>query len=1034
MSPSPRRGWRRWVLWSVALAVTGLILWQASGFVAARWLERQLRDAGWIDARVAGGGVALRDVTFDRVQLSADPLLVAENLRARVGRGIERISIERVGAEVELTTDGEWRLPRSRIATESAPLSLDALPADGVAIRRAEVRAASPLGVVDLTLTDLLARHGADRAELSGRYAARLADTSASPGAPTPAVQVFRSAGNIEAELHANGDSLLRLAIEDGDLAGLGIRAAGLTGDADASLPYRGSPSFEVAAAATTVDAAGVALGRVAMSADWRDNRARFSIRAPTAELAEIAIDGEAVLGAADVTASLAGRVALAPASPAQGRIEFDAELASAAADLSVESRVRGRVAIDGAGLGYPGLFEDGALALSADVDGNIDELQIVLGTVRAELVPAPELVPDSARSLDGAALTLQLGADEQAPSLRWSRAQRAAELHGRLAASAAEASIATTLRARVSASGSGGGNAGTGPFAIEADVADLVAQSLSWDELVLGAEAFAGTVEYADGEWRIDGAGKLAASGSAASIRLDDAVADFTGALTATSERLSITVRDCVRFRAGSIEIDGTQVADLAPLCVRGADDGTLLVHDSDATRLTLSLDEQPLRARVSHAEAGYTLEGRWPSIIVDSETQTSGTRVSARFSGGELSSEEARLAVRGVNGSAQLRNGALVAAAMRIERVESLARPALVAPVGVELAAEGRLDALAFEAVVSDALGTFVVEAAGSREPEKTTAHVRLYPLRFVTGATEIGDLSPRLAELVVGASGVVELEGDVEWAGDALIASGTFSARDFGATVFGIAFAGLDTEMRLTSLVPLATAPEQTVTIARIDLGMPLEQGTAVFDLDSNGVLAVHRLDFGFAGGRLFAEPFTLDSGSPNDIGFVLRAEDVELSHFLALSRIDGLAGTGVLSGRVPVRLIDGGIRLDEGLLSAETDGVLRYTPNDLPDFLRGDDVRSQMLREVLTNFEYEELSLAVSGESGEGGEQTLTLSARGANPDFLDGHPIELAFNFRGPLLGAVRSAVDLTGAAELEQVFEQRETDNEENSR
>src|SRR5690606_40716784 len=89
-----------------------------------------------------------------------------------------------------------------------------------------------------------------------------------------------------------------------------------------------------------------------------------------------------------------------------------------------------------------------------------------------------------------------------------------------------------------------------------------------------------------------------------------------------------------------------------------------------------------------------------------------------------------------------------------------------------------------------------------------------------------------------------------------------------------------------------------------------------------------------------------------------------------------------------------------------------------------FLRGEDVRSQMLREVLTNFRYEELSLAVSGESGEGGEQTLTLNARGANPDFLDGHPIELSFNFRGPLLGAVRSAVDLTDAAGLERLFEQ----------
>src|SRR5690606_21660789 len=109
-----------------------------------------------------------------------------------------------------------------------------------------------------------------------------------------------------------------------------------------------------------------------------------------------------------------------------------------------------------------------------------------------------------------------------------------------------------------------------------------------------------------------------------------------------------------------------------------------------------------------------------------------------------------------------------------------------------------------------------------------------------------------------------------------------------------------------------------------------------------------------------------------------------------------------------------------------LAAQTDGVLRYTPADLPEFLRGDDVRSRMLREALTNFHYDELSLSVASEPGEDAEQRLTLNAKGANPDFLEGHPIELNFNFRGPLLGAMRSAVDLSGAGEIEDMFEEQE--------
>src|SRR5690606_30805900 len=493
---------------------------------------------------------------------------------------------------------------------------------------------------------------------------------------------------------------------------------------------------------------------------------------------------------------------------------------------------------------------------------------------------------------------------------------------------------------------------------------------------------------------------------------------------------------RDCIGLRAHAVEIGAARLAGLAPLCVRGGADGVLLSHDpgSGRTALTLSLDEQPLRARLVGGGAAYALDGRWPSVVAAGEAQASGTSLSVRVSGGAVASPDMAFALSGLEGTAELRDGAVASAAMSIARIESRARPAPIVPFGVELTAERRDGALSFGAIASDELGVLVLEAIGRRERERAEARVRLYPLSFVTGATEVGDVSPLLAEHVADASGVLELEGDVEWTHGGLTGSGTLRARDFGATVAGIEIAGVSTEMRFASLLPLATASAQTVTVERLDLGLPLERGSAVLDLGADGALAVRRLEFGFAGGRLFAEPFTVDSGSLRNIGFVLRAEDVELSRFLALSRIEGLAGTGVLSGRVPVRLIDGGIRLDEGMLAAETDGVLRYAPSDLPDFLRGEDVRSQMLREVLTNFRYEELSLAVSGESGEGGEQTLTLNARGANPDFLDGHPIELSFNFRGPLLGAVRSAVDLTDAAGLERLFEQRETENEENSR
>src|SRR5690606_8269357 len=283
-----------------------------------------------------------------------------------------------------------------------------------------------------------------------------------------------------------------------------------------------------------------------------------------------------------------------------------------------------------------------------------------------------------------------------------------------------------------------------------------------------------------------------------------------------------------------------------------------------------------------------------------------------------------------------------------------------------------------------------------------------------------------SPALAERVTDAAGSLAFAGTLQWDANGMRSSGALEAKGLAATVSGTRIAGIDGTTKLSSLLPPATQPDQTLRIGTLDVGVPLTDGTVVYGLGSDGRVEIQELTFDLAGGRVSTEPFTVDSGALSDLRFVLEAEDVDLSQVLALSQIEGLEGTGALSGRVPIRVSAGGIELDDGVLAAETNGTLRYTPENLPEFLRGDDVRSRMLREALTNFQYDELVLTITGESEDDAEQLLRLSAKGANPDFLEGHPIELNFNFRGPLLGAVRSAVDLSSAEAVQQLFEQQD--------
>jgi len=1055
--------WRRWLLLSVALAAAaGVILWQASGFIAADLLERQLRAGGWPDAGVDGARIALPEASFARVRLTADETLVAEDVRARIGAaGVERIVIGLLRMRAEVTSDGEWIVPGAS-AGDGEALPLDVVPPDGVAVELAEVSVTTPLGGVEMALSDVVAQRLGDRVELSGRYTAGLRANAADVDLAARAVAATDGAeadvpeadlaGAVTADLDADGSARLRIRVDDGALAAGALRIGGLIGDATADVPAAGAPSLELAVDAGGVRVAGVELGALALTADWRNDTARFALASRELDGGGISVEGEATHSNGALGAVLTGRVQLpndAAAQPAaQGLVELEAELEASTTDRSFPDRIRGRVRIDGSGLAYPDVLSAGTLALSADVEGGRDELRVTLDESSAVFTPGPALVPESARALAGAAATLRIApAGEGPPTLRVSLANGSAELVGRIEVDAGEAQLDTGLRVqmdrRQGAGAASSGNAATrggvpsARFALTAELADLAARMLPWGGLRLGAEGFDATIEHGGDGWQMAGGGRITAAGDLAAVRLDETAVDFAGTLTGSADRIVLAIEDCAVWRIRSAAVGDTRVSNIGPLCVAPGDDGVLLAYDRGADRadFSLSIDEQPIDSRLERAEAAYALDGRTPRLVLTGETAGAGiARLSARFAGGAVASPDGRIAASGFEGSAEWRDDAIVSAALRVARIESLDQPAPIAPVALELAAEAEGDTLSFDAVLSDDLGTFVLEAVGRHEPGRTSADVRLHPVRFVTGAVEIADLSPLLAEHIGEAGGVLEIDGGFVWSDGELAGSGTLGLREFGARAAGIRFDGVSTAIRFTSLLPPVTAPEQMLSIARVDLGMPLEHGSVVFDLDADGELAFRRVEFSFAGGRLLAEPFTIDSAAAEDIGFVLRAEDVELSHFLALSQIDGLAGTGVLSGSVPVRLADGGIRLDEGVLAAETDGVLRYTPNDLPDFLRGDDVRSRMLREVLTNFEYEELSLAVSGDSGEGGRQRLTLNARGANPDFLEGHPIELSFNFTGPLLGALRSAVDLTDAAELEQIFEQRETNNEENSR
>jgi hypothetical protein len=151
-------------------------------------------------------------------------------------------------------------------------------------------------------------------------------------------------------------------------------------------------------------------------------------------------------------------------------------------------------------------------------------------------------------------------------------------------------------------------------------------------------------------------------------------------------------------------------------------------------------------------------------------------------------------------------------------------------------------------------------------------------------------------------------------------------------------------------------------------------------------------VQDLDIAMAGGIVRTRGVLDPTGGAAADGSV-QLRSVDLKQLLELIGVEGLNGTGRITGTVPVRLRDGKVTVADGLLNAEGPGVLRYQGTALQEQLsaRADTVGT--VAQVLSDFRYKKLSMTLN--KAPEGMGTILLHMEGANPSVLEGHPF--AFN-------------------------------------
>jgi hypothetical protein len=331
---------------------------------------------------------------------------------------------------------------------------------------------------------------------------------------------------------------------------------------------------------------------------------------------------------------------------------------------------------------------------------------------------------------------------------------------------------------------------------------------------------------------------------------------------------------------------------------------------------------------------------------------------------------------------------------------RLADRAEPERFAAVGAALTVTRKEGAMRFVATVRDATQTIRATASGPwpLDGPRDEIFVEIPPIVFETGGKQPALFAPALAAFEVS-RGRLSGTARIHRKNDTLTGTADLAAEDFAFTVAGAEIDGLTSEIHLDSLAPPVTAPDQQLRIARIDLGTRIDDIRVDYRVtDRAGVpeLEIATARAGVLGGSLTID----DAALPLDgriVDLPVAVAGLDVTQMLELLGVEGLEGSGALSGRLPLRLSAATAEIRDGKLSADGPGVLKLDAQAAADFLAAQGESVDLAIRALEDFHYTELTIDVAREAA--GAAQLKLSMLGQNPAVLEGHPFRFNINLK-----------------------------------
>jgi hypothetical protein len=273
-------------------------------------------------------------------------------------------------------------------------------------------------------------------------------------------------------------------------------------------------------------------------------------------------------------------------------------------------------------------------------------------------------------------------------------------------------------------------------------------------------------------------------------------------------------------------------------------------------------------------------------------------------------------------VTGSGEMDRAAIKVAAARLADTTEVARfnPLRVSG-GVNLAGGVWQGAFPISTDANRPVGTFnLTHNVASGEGE---GRIDATNLVFAKDGLQPVEVLP-VAEIIRDAEGPAAFTGTLRWGPAGVTSEGAFSTEGLNFSSPAGRITGLKTTTVLTSLTPIITAPDQTLTIDTVDAIVPLSQVAATYDV-SGETLFLDAMKATVAKGEVDLEPLSIAFAEGRTVTGILNIHRIDIGEIVEGTSLgDRISVKAVVDGRLPFSMGPDGLRFREGHLVAVEPG--------------------------------------------------------------------------------------------------------------